>query len=259
MTDTAANAPATVPERGSKLARVAFIAAIIAVLAIPAMTAGRYAGLWSPVNALPSLLAFLITFFASILAVVLGLIGVLRRKDRPWSASPVQRSLIALGLGLVIVATIGTFIAGGAKYPPIHDITTDITNPPVYVALQIERDAMKAPNTTAYDPAVGEKQKQGFPDLGPKILPVPTGEAFNKALEAAKAMGWRIAAAEPAEGRIEGVDTTFWAGYIDDIVIRITAIDEGQSRIDVRSVSRVGGGDAGTNGKRIQKYLATLN
>ena len=255
MTDTAA----VTLEPGRKRARIAFIFAVIAVLAIPAMTAGRYGGLWSPVNAIPSLLAFLITLLASITAVVMGLIGVLRRKGQAWSAYPVQRSLIALVLGLVIVGVIGTFAAGGGKYPPIHDITTDIENPPVFVALQAERDAMHAPNTTVYDPAVGVKQKQGFPDLGPKILPVPAADAFNKAHEAAKAMGWRIAAAEAAEGRIEGVDVTFWAGYIDDIVIRVTAIDDTQSRIDVRSISRVGGGDAGTNGKRIQKYLATLN
>ena len=255
MTDTTVAAP----EHGSKRARVALIIGIIAVIAIPAMTAGRYAGLWSPVNAIPSLLAFLITLLASIVALVLGLIGVIGRKGQPWSADPVQRSLIALLLGLVMVAVIGSFAAGGGKYPPIHDITTDTENPPVFVALQAERDAMHAPNTTAYDPAVGVKQKQGFPDLGPKILPVPADQAFNKALEAAKAMGWRIAAAEPAEGRIEGVAMTFWAGYIDDIVVRITAIDDTQSRIDVRSESRVGGGDAGTNGKRIQQYLAKLN
>ena len=118
---------------------------------------------------------------------------------------------------------------------------------------------MHAPNSTVYNPAVAAKQKQGFPDLGPKVLDLPPAEAFNHALDAAKAMGWRIAAAEPAEGRIEAVATTFWAGFIDDVVIRLTPTGDNQTRVDVRSESRVGGGDIGANGRRIEKYLASLH
>jgi uncharacterized protein (DUF1499 family) len=253
MTDTAA------PElAGSKRGRVAVVAGTIAVVAIPLMTIGRYAGLWSPVFAIPALLANVITLFAALLAIILGLIGVMTRRGRPWSAYPVRSSLLALLLGLVMISVIVAYSAGRMKYPVIHDVTTDTDNPPKFVALQAERSAMRAPNTTAYNPAVAAKQKQGFPDLAPKILPLQAGEAFNRALDAAKAMGWRIAATEPSEGRIEAVATTFWAGFIDDVVIRVTPMGENQSRVDVRSESRVGGGDMGANGRRIEKFLAQL-
>ena len=66
-------------------------------------------------------------------------------------------------------------------------------------------------------------------------------------------MGWEIAAAVPGEGRIEATDTTFWFGFKDDIVIRIQATDSG-SRVDLRSVSRVGRGDMGANAQRIQDF-----
>ena len=73
----------------------------------------------------------------------------------------------------------------------------------------------------------------------------------------ARGMGWEIAAAEAGEGRIEATDTTAWWGFKDDVVIRITAEGEG-SRLDIRSMSRVGKSDIGKNAERIRKCLAAL-
>jgi uncharacterized protein (DUF1499 family) len=70
-------------------------------------------------------------------------------------------------------------------------------------------------------------------------------------------MGWEIVAADSAEGRVEATDTTFWFGFKDDVVVRVMPTDSG-SRIDVRSVSRVGLGDVGTNAERITAYLARI-
>jgi uncharacterized protein (DUF1499 family) len=70
-------------------------------------------------------------------------------------------------------------------------------------------------------------------------------------------MDWDIVAAEEAAGRIEATDRTFWFGFIDDIVIRVRPTDVG-SRVDVRSVSRVGVSDVGANAARIRGYLADL-
>ena len=64
-------------------------------------------------------------------------------------------------------------------------------------------------------------------------------------------------AAAPAEGRIEATDTTRWFGFKDDIVIRVRPEGAG-SRVDVRSVSRVGRGDVGTNARRIRDFLKAL-
>jgi uncharacterized protein (DUF1499 family) len=67
-------------------------------------------------------------------------------------------------------------------------------------------------------------------------------------------MGWEIVASEPHEGRIEATATTLWFGFKDDVVVRITPVPGG-SRIDVRSVSRVGRSDVGANAERIAAYL----
>ena len=70
-------------------------------------------------------------------------------------------------------------------------------------------------------------------------------------------MGWEIVATDVNDGIIEATDETQWFGFKDDVVVRVTPAPAG-SRIDVRSVSRVGGSDVGTNARRIRTYLERL-
>ncbi len=80
----------------------------------------------------------------------------------------------------------------------------------------------------------------------------------TRALQAAHDMGWNIVDASANNGRIEAMDRTFWFGFTDDIVVRITPLP-GHSKIDVRSVSRVGLSDVGTNAKRIRAFLGRIS
>ncbi|WP_330970793.1 DUF1499 domain-containing protein, partial [Lysobacter sp. A3-1-A15] len=105
---------------------------------------------------------------------------------------------------------------------------------------------------------LAQAQLAGYPDLRTHRLAAAPAQAFERALAAARDMGWEIVAAEPAAGRIEATDTTPWFGFKDDVVIRIEGDGDG-SRIDVRSVSRVGGSDVGANAARIRKYLDRLD
>jgi len=137
--------------------------------------------------------------------------------------------------------------------PPIHDITTDPDDPPAFEALLPLRAG--APNPAEYGGAeVAARQRAGYPDLGPLVVAAPPERAYAAALAATLEMGWQIVAAEEDAGRIEASDRTFWFGFTDDIVVRIRP-DGAGSRIDVRSTSRVGAGDAGTNAARIRAFL----
>jgi uncharacterized protein (DUF1499 family) len=91
----------------------------------------------------------------------------------------------------------------------------------------------------------------------PLMLDLSPVKAFDRAVAAAAKMGWKIVNANPTTGIIEATDTTFWFGFKDDVVIRVSPDAKG-SRIDVRSVSRVGLSDIGTNAKRIRDYLRVL-
>ena len=94
-------------------------------------------------------------------------------------------------------------------------------------------------------------------DLAPITLSIPSDQAFDRALAAAQEAGWRIVTADKGSGRIEATDTTRWFGFQDDIAVRLTPWGAG-TRVDVRSVSRVGRSDVGTNARRISRYLDAL-
>ena len=140
--------------------------------------------------------------------------------------------------------------------PAIHDITTDLENPPAFQAVvPLRADAQ---NSLERPVNLAQQQREGYPDLAPVTLPVPLDQAFDRALAEAQNAGWRIVTADKAAGRLEATDTTRWFGFEDDVVVRLTPWGSG-TRVDVRSVSRIGRGDAGTNARRIRRYLAALD
>ena len=72
------------------------------------------------------------------------------------------------------------------------------------------------------------------------------------------ALGWEILAADEASGIIEASDTSFWFGFVDDVVVRISATESGGVLVDMRSASRVGKSDLGKNAQRIQTFMDAL-
>lgn len=193
------------------------------------------------------------SLYTGIAAVVLALIGLAVPR---WRRGRVLLLVATLAVGAVVAWFPWNWQQSARSVPPINDITTDMENPPAFVALIPARAGLSVP-TIYPGSATAEHQKRGYPDLRPLELPVQPANAFARALEAAKSMGWEIAAADAATGRIEATARTPWFGFRDDVVVRVSPTAAG-SRIDVRSVSRVGRGDFGTNAKRIRAYLDKL-
>ena len=180
-----------------------------------------------------------------------------------WLARPGQKRSRALVLSLlalllsapVFLIPLGWRMQAG-DVPPIHDITTDTNDPPRFEAIVPLR--ADAPNPVEYPGAeVAEQQEEAYPDIRPAVLDIPAGRAYERALATARDMGWKIVEADPEEGRIEATDRTFWFGFTDDVVIRLTPSGE-RTIVDVRSKSRVGRSDVGTNARRIRSYLDRL-
>lgn len=146
--------------------------------------------------------------------------------------------------------------ARAQSVPPIHDISTDTDDPPRFVVVPAWRK--DSPNPVQYEGAkIASQQKAAYPDITALVLPIPRREAFDRCLVTATMMGWKIVAQVAAEGRIEATDTTPFFGFQDDVVVRVGAAGTG-SRVDVRSVSRVGRSDLGTNAKRIREFLGRV-
>lgn len=207
---------------------------------------GTRVGLWSFV------IGFLMLAVSLLLALVgasLALVGGM--KTGQWLLAGV-----AIIVGLVVVAVPSAAIVSARGKPAIHDITTDPNNPPAFVSiLPLRSGAANPPDYAGGD--VTAEQQRAYPDIQPLVVRANAGETFDRALGAVRDLGWEVVASDRSAGRIEAVDTTFWFGFKDDVVIRI-APAEGGTRVDVRSKSRVGRGDLGTNARRVRELLKRL-
>jgi len=152
---------------------------------------------------------------------------------------------LILGLGVAYVPF--QFRQMARAVPPINDITTDTENPPQYMT-----------GKKTYPADFARQQRAAYPDILPSVLYMPKPQAFARAMLAAESLGWEVVGRDATAGTIEAVDTTKWFGFRDDIAIRLTPSGEGQTRVDVRSRSRVGRSDLGTNAERIRVYLQRL-
>jgi uncharacterized protein (DUF1499 family) len=243
------------------LVRVALVAAIIACILLIVAGPGYRLGLLPLV---PALLATALGFVFFLLAFVIGGIGWLFRRR---SARPLARgTTFMLGLDALVSVFGIVFVVHASGTPPIHDVTTDVDDPPAFKAVLAARAAGGAQNPPDYRRTqevrgtmldVAEAQRTAYPNL----LPIDSSDApatlMPLAEKAARDMGWEIVATDPTEGTVEATATTRYFGFKDDIVVRIRPVSSG-ARIDVRSESRVGLGDAGTNASRVSTYLAKL-
>ena len=183
-------------------------------------------------------------------AILVAMLAIPRWRARPWV--PVAALIVAL---LAIAPPL--IVRNQAKgVPPIHDITTDTADPPAFVALLAERQ--KARNGAEYrGQAIAAQQQKAYPDIKTLVVKAPPGETVQKAIDAARSLGWEVVSSDAPAGRIEATATTSWWGFKDDVVVRVRPEGSG-SRVDVRSMSRVGMSDLGANAKRVREFLAKL-
>jgi uncharacterized protein (DUF1499 family) len=230
------------------VARLALGLGIVAVLLLLVAGPGTRLGLW---HFRTGFLVLRLGAYAGIAAAVLGLVALVRAPGRARAAG-----LAALLLGLVAFGVPLWWMRAARSVPPIHDITTDTERPPAFVAvLPLRADAA---NPAEYGgPEIARQQREAYPDIVPLTLPLPPDAALARARAAAEALGWSVVAVDGAAGRLEASDRTAWFGFVDDVVVRVEPAAEG-SRVDVRSVSRVGKSDVGKNAARIREFLEKM-
>jgi uncharacterized protein (DUF1499 family) len=243
--------------RWSLLRYTPILAALLAAIAVVLLAIGPLgwrAGWWHFRFALLTLMPWAAYFGLAALAVsVIALL--LGRRSIEWRG--VAIAVAAFAVGGLIAYVPWHYDQIRQSVPPIHDITTDPDNPPAFVAVVPTRTA-EGGNPVQYEGSkIADQQRNAYPDIGPLNLTLGREAAFNQALATAEQMGWAIAAADGAAGRIEASDRSRWFGFTDDIVVRVTASGSG-SRVDVRSSSRLGRSDFGVNAERVQTYLDKL-
>lgn len=242
-------------KRPSALGTLACLAGVAALAALWVAAWGYREGRWDYGFALLTISRY--AALAGAGAVVVGLIGL--GASLPGGARRgAVISLVGIVAGGAAAGLIGERYATVRASPFIHDISTDLEDPPAFLALLERRSAEGASNPPGHPGAeVALQQRAGYPGVRPLAVVAPPAETFEHALALAEDSGWEIVAADPAALRIEAVDTSRFYEFKDDIVIRI-APRAGGSKVDMRSKSRVGRSDVGVNAARIERFLAAL-
>ena len=236
---------------------MATLAAVTGLLCIAIFLLAPAAAMLGVLSPLAAFSAFGLAIAGGmLLSLVFGAIGLFRTRAKTGLAGR-GRAWVGTFVGLGFLAfVVATRFAGTAS--PIHDVTTDIDDPPAFsdaIAQQPDRR-----NGVAYPDGgddVPARQRELFPDLGTLTLAAAPAEAVEQVRAAALALGWTVTSVDAGTGIVEAYDETTFFRFVDDIVIRVRPT-AGGSEIDVRSNSRVGGGDLGANAKRIVAFLDEL-
>jgi uncharacterized protein (DUF1499 family) len=237
----------------STLAKTGFVVA--AACALTALGAGlgyRY-GLWPFRTGIATLgYVFWVAACTGVVTLIALVVALARKAGT---------TAIVLGALGVVIACVTAYVPFHLRQtadsvPRIHDITTDLANPPAFVRAATLR--AKDDHPVAYEgPKVGDLQKTAYPDIAPLVLAVPAPKAFEAATASLTDLGMEISDFDPVQGRIEAVATSLLFGFKDDIVLRVVASGDG-TRIDIRSMSRVGRSDFGVNAKRVRAIGAKI-
>lgn len=192
----------------------------------------------------------LIAFSGVLVGLTAGVLNV-KHKAQNW---------VAALIGLVLSGGYAGFMVSRADaaraVPAIHDVRTDLANPPTFHRLTLRPDNLVGVGTFQNWRAIHAK---AYGDLKPVTLARPVAGILADTQRLAQQYGWAIVAVDPIAGQMEATASVSFIRYKDDIVLRAVPTPDGRgSIVDMRSVSRIGVSDFGVNAKRIRAFLAAL-
>jgi len=191
-----------------------------------------------------SIIALLLAFAAFVVIWREGLMGI-------------GYSLTAIGIGLALLAYPSYLAVASYRLPWIYDITTDPIDPPRFEALARVRPRDANPVIYA-GLSAAEQQRNAYPEIESLEQEATPQASYDATLAVVTKRKWNIVARRPPErgreGRIEAVARTAIMGLREDVVIRVRADGQG-SRIDIRSSSRYGSFDFGSNATRVRTLI----
>lgn len=206
-----------------------------------------------PVTAFSMLRKTVYAAFALSILTVVSLF-VCRHECSPGS----RRFFILVGVVSLVYSTMWVVLyAQKSKLPEIYDVSTDLDNPPVFINVGFLRSASE--NDLAYNEDWANIQREAYPDVKPLLSEISVEEAYVETLSLVRDRGWSVIAQYPNAGVIEATARTPIFGLHNDIVLRLTEIQPGVVRTDMRSSARAGKSDHGYNAQLIKSFLGELD
>jgi len=198
----------------------------------------------------------LIVALTLLIALIVCLASVFCLLKRRFADPSQSRSLkLATLMSVIPLVGIGSVIVGAADVPKIHNISTDIVDPPAFDKVTSIRTAEH--NSLEYNvEELAEIQRNAYPEIKTLRVDLPREVAQAQVVDLISALGWQLHNNDIDRGIVEASETSTLWGFTDDIVVRLTSNEtNSQTAIDLRSVSRVGQSDLGANAKRIKTFI----
>ena len=241
----------------STVATLSLVLGGLGLAAVVVGIGGTQLGLLAPLAGF--FLAILLTAVSGLGAVIAGLVGLVRTRAASGRAGR-ERAWGGIGLGALLVAGIVSALAlsGSGGAAAIHDVTTNVDDPPEFS--DAVRNVPGRQNGVDYPDGgetVPDQQRIAYPDLDPIELDLSPSQALERAQRVAEGLGWTVTAVDRERGLVEAFDVTRFFRFVDDVVIRVRPRGAA-SVVDLRSNSRVGGGDLGANARRIRAFRDRL-
>lgn len=229
--------------------KLALIAALAGIVAISVIVFGARFGLWEPIVGYGLYRSYLNPLGAAV--TVLGMLAMVVHAVRKERAG-IAAGAIATVIGLVcMIPLMVSTLNPPQRAAPIHDISTDTVNPPVFEVIDETRAGAR--NTLDYGGAeLASMQARAYPDIAPLETDLSPDAAYARTLEVAEDMRWEVVAEDAERRRFEATARTSVFYFADDVVV-VTAQGDG-ARVDMRGVSRVGRSDEGVNAARIRAF-----
>ena len=169
----------------------------------------------------------------------------------------------AFALALATLAYPAFVIVKSLTLPAIADISTDTTDAPAFSLSRQTMSKRDGFTPAAYPLRNAGVQSRAYPDIKPIVVQSNVEETFRLVLQALKPMRFVITEQVPAqrardEATIEGVERSTVLRLPEDIVIRIRPYGQ-ETRIDIRSASRIGSHDFGSNAERIARLTEAIS
>jgi uncharacterized protein (DUF1499 family) len=193
---------------------------------------------------------------AAITLAVLSLIITVWALIQRLSASWVSKSVIAFVAALSYVIFVDRWLAPISLFPLLHDVSTDLSDPPVFIKLPLRPDNLAGLKDAAEWRA---RHAIGYPDIQPQLLQKSVAQTLVEAADIMRAKGWEIGTIDHATGHLEATVSTSFLRFYDDIVLRARSTSNPNiTQLDMRSFSRVGISDLGLNAQRIRELQSQL-
>jgi uncharacterized protein (DUF1499 family) len=208
---------------------------------------------------LPALAAVAAALMFSLIAIVLAFGAfVIIWRDGIGGAG---HAFTAIAIGAMLLGYPAYLGVLAYRLPMINDITTDPLDPPRFDVLARLRPRGTVDYVGLY---AAEQQRTAYPNIEPLIVNAMPRRAYEAAIAVMLRYKWRVVVDRPPEvagrrdGQIEAVARTPIMGFRDDVAVRVRP-DGDSVRIDVRSASRYGRHDLGTNAARIRSLLEDID